>query len=328
MATMKAALCTAYGCPEVMQIKDIPKPVPKENEILVKVYATSVSSADIRMRTFNVPFPLSLPFRLFLGIRSPRNKIFGQDVAGEVTEIGNAVTVFQVGDQIFGSTYGSGTGANAEYLTIKESAVLAKKPSNLDYTESAPIFFGAHTALHFLKKGKVSKNQKILIYGASGSIGTYAVQIAKYLGAEVTGVCSTSHVEMVKSLGADKVIDYTKESFFKNGETYDVIFDTVGKSPFFDCVRSLSDNGFYLRAVHLEVLCILKGIWVGLTSKKKVIGGVAGEDVESLLFLKKLIEEGHLRPVIDRVYPLTEIVEAHRYVEKGHKAGNVIIKIN
>jgi NADPH:quinone reductase-like Zn-dependent oxidoreductase len=327
MVTMKAALCTAYGSPEVMQIKEIPKPVPQENEILIKVSATTVSSADVRIRSCDVPFLFWLPFRLFMGFRTPRNKILGQDVAGEVTEIGSSVTLFKVGDQIFGSTFGSGSGANAEFMTIKESAVLAKKPANLNYNEAAAIFFGAHTALHFLNKGKIGKNQKVLIYGASGSIGTYAVQLAKYFGAHVTGLCSTSNLDLVKSLGADKVIDYTKDNFKEKAETYDIIFDTVGKSPFFDCVRSLTKQGYYLRAVHLNIPSILKGIWIGITTKKKVIGGVAGENLASLLFLRKLIEEGHLKPVIDKIYPLSEMVEAHRYVETGHKVGNVVVKI-
>ena len=328
MEKMKAAIVTKYGPPEVIKIKEIDKPTPQEDEVLIKVHATTVSSGDVRMRKFNVPFLFWLPFRLYMGLKAPKNNIPGIDVSGEIVAVGSKVSRFKIGDQVFGSTYDAAKGASAEFMTISESAVLAEKPVNLDFTEAAAIFFGAHTALHFLRKGNLQIGDKILIYGASGSIGTYAVQLAKYYGAEVTGVCSTTNLELVRSLGANKVIDYTKVDFRDQGETYDLIFDTVGKSPFGGCVKVLRQKGRYLRAVHLQLTSILRGLWVELTSSKKVIGGVAGETLEDLLFLKKLVEEEKIKPVIDRVYPLEDIVEANRYVEKGHKKGNVVIKIS
>jgi NADPH:quinone reductase-like Zn-dependent oxidoreductase len=260
-----------------------------------------------------------------LGFTGPRNKILGVDIAGEIVEIGKSVKQFKVGDQVFGSSYPEG-GSYAEYLCKSEDGILGLKPSNFTYEESAPIFFGASSALHFIKKGNVSEGKKVLIYGASGALGTYAVQLAKYFGANVTGVCSTRNLELIKSLGADNVIDYTKEDYIVD-DTYDVIFDTVGKSSFSGCVKSLKKDGIYLRAVHLTILSILRGLWTNITTSKKVIGGVAGEHKEDIAFLKKLCEEGRLKSVIDRTYPLEQIVEAHRYVEKGHKTGNVVITI-
>jgi len=263
--------------------------------------------------------------RIFLGLRGPRKKILGSDLAGEIESVGKDVKLFKKGDQIFGST--GGFGAHAEYICLSEEEVLAIKPTNMTYEEAAPVFFAGHTALHFLRKGNIKSGQKVLIYGASGAVGTFAVQLARYFGAEVTGVCSTTNLEMVKSLGADKVIDYTKEDFTKNGETYDIIFDTVGKSPFSGCVRSLKKKGLYLRAVHTTLAPIVRGLWTSLISSKKVIGGVAGEHKEDLIFLKELVEAGKIRSVIDRRFPLEQIAEAHGYVEKGHKKGNVVITL-
>lgn len=322
---MKAVVCTKYGPPDVLELREVEKPTPGDNEVLVKIFATTVTSGDMRMRSFKVPPLFWLPFRMFLGLRGPRKAIMGSDLAGEIESAGKDVTVFKKGDQVFGTT--GGFGANAEYVCLSEDAVLTTKPSNMTYEEAAPVFFGGHTALHFLRKGDIQSGQKVLIYGASGAIGTFAVQLARYFGAEVTGVCSTPNLELVKSLGADKVIDYTKEDFTKNGETYDVIFDTVGKSPFSGCVRSLKENGRYLRAVHLTLSTIVRGLWINLTSSKKVIGGVATEHKEDLIFLKELVEAGKIKPVIDRTYPLEQTAKAHRYVETGHKKGNVVITV-
>ncbi len=323
---MKAAVCTKYGPPDVLKIEEVEKPVPKDNEVLIKVFATTVSSGDARTRSFDVPPLPWLPYRIISGIRGPRNKILGFTLAGEVEAVGKDVKKFKKGDQVFGSA-GFGMGTHVEYKCLPEDGTLAAKPANMTYEEAAAVPFGAQTALHFLRKGDVRDGQKVLIYGASGAIGTFAVQLAKHLGAEVTGVCSTTNLEMVKSLGADKVIDYTKEDFTKNGETYDVIFDTVGKSPFSGSVKALNENGRYLRAVHMTLSPLVRGIWTSMTSSKKVIGGVAGDRIEDLLFFKELIEAGELKAAIDRSYPLEQIVEAHSYVDKGHKKGNVVITI-
>jgi 2-desacetyl-2-hydroxyethyl bacteriochlorophyllide A dehydrogenase len=319
---MKAIVYERYGPPEVLQLRKVEKPTPKDNEVLIRIYATPVTSGDVRLRKAD-PFLV----RLYFGLTKPKTTILGVDLAGEVEEVGKDVKTYKIGDQVFGSAFDFGLGAYAEYKCLPEESVLAVKPANISYEEAAAVFFGAHTALHFLKKGNIEKGQKILIYGASGAIGTYAVQLARYFGAEVTGVCSTANLELVKSLGADRVIDYTQEDFTKSGETYDIIFDTVGKSPFRGSVRSLKKNGYYLRAVHMSPSPMIKGIWTSMTSSKKVIGGVAGESKEDLIFLKELIEAGKLKPVIDRCYPMEEIAEAHRYVEQGHKKGNVVITL-
>ena len=317
---MKAIVYKKYGPPEVLTIQDVEKPVPKDNEVLIKVYATTVTSGDSRLRRAD-PFIA----RFFNGlIRPKRATILGAELAGEIETIGKDVKLFKQGDHVFAGT-GFDLGANAEYLCLPEDSAVALKPNNLTHEESAAIFFGGNTALHYLRKGNIQSGQKVLIYGASGSIGTAAVQLAKYFGAEVSGVSSTSNLELVKSMGADKVIDYTADDFKIIGETYDIIFDTVGKSPFSDCVKSLNKNGFYLRAVHMEVSPILQGLWTSMTSSKKIIGGVAVECKENLIFLRDLIEAGKLKPVIDKRYPMEQIADAHRYVDKGHKKGNVVI---
>lgn len=318
---MKAVVCTKYGLPEVLELREVDKPIPKVNEILIRVHATAVSSGDVRIRKAN-PFAV----RLFFGLKRPKNPILGFVLAGKIEAVGNDVKLFKVGDQVFGTT-GMSFGAYAEYICLPEKAVVAIKPDDMTYGEAAAIPFGGNTSLFFLRKANIQSGQKVLIYGASGALGTSAVQLAKHFGAEVTGICSTTNLEMVKSLGADKVIDYTKEDFTKNGETYDVIFDTVGESPFSGCVKSLKKNGFYLRAVHLNLSPIVRGLWTSLTSSKKVIGGGVSETIEDLIFLKRLFEKGQLKAVIDRGYPLEQIAEAHSYVEKGHKKGNVVITV-
>lgn len=320
---MKAVVYTKYGPPEVLQLKEIEKPVPKDNEVLIKIYATSVTSGDCRMRKAH-PFAV----RFFNGLTRPRKTtILGNELAGVIEEVGKNVKLFKKGDPVFGQT-GLRLGAYADYKCLPEDGTLAIKPANITFEEAAGIPFGAGTALHFLKKGNISSGQKILIYGASGSLGTAAVQLAKYFGSDVTGVCSTANVTLVKSLGAGKVIDYTKEDFTKYEERYDIIFDTIGKSPFPGCVKSLKKKGTYLRAVHMSLSPILQGLWTSMTSSKKVIGGVAVERKENMVLLKELVEKGKLKPVIDRIYPFEKIVDAHWYVDEGHKKGNIVIKVN
>jgi NADPH:quinone reductase-like Zn-dependent oxidoreductase len=319
--TMKAIVWTQYGPPEIgLQLKEIKTPTPKDNELLIKIHASSVTYGDSRLRRAD-PFAV----RFFNGLFTPKKiTILGNELAGEIEAVGKSVTLFKKGDKVFGQA-GLGLGANAEYICLPESGSLALMPSNLTYEEAAAIPFGGSTSLHFLRRGNIKSGNKVLIYGASGSLGTAAVQLAKYFGAEVTGVCSTANFDLVKSLGADKVIDYTKEDFTKSGEAFDIIFDTIGKSPFSGCVNSLKRNGIYLRAVHISLSAIFHGLWVSLTTSKKVIGGLATERKENIEFLKGLIEAGKLKPVIDKRYPFEKIAEAHRYVDGGHKKGNVVV---
>ncbi|MFC1888238.1 NAD(P)-dependent alcohol dehydrogenase [Thermodesulfobacteriota bacterium] len=320
---MKAIVYTKYGPPDVLELKEVEKPTPKENEVLIRVYATTATAADGLARRGEPSIG-----RIFTGFRRPRKKIriLGFELAGEIESVGKDVKRFRKGDQVFGFT-GVGFGAYAEYKCMSEKGSLVIKPANLSYEEAAAVTDGASTALFFLRdKASIQSRQKVLIYGASGSIGTFAVQLAKYFGAEVTGVCSTTNLELVKSLGADKVIDYTKEDFTKGGETYDIIFDTVGKSSFSRCKSSLKQNGRYLITV-LGLTQLVQMLWTSMTGSKKVICAMSIEKTEALIFIKELVEAGKIRPVIDRRYPLEQIVEAHRYVEKGHKKGNVVITL-
>lgn len=317
---MKAIVYTKFGPPEVLHLQEVEKPTPKVNEVLIKIFATTVVKEDPDMRA-------SPGINGFL---KPRNPILGQELAGEVESIGRDVTRFKSGDQVFGFDM---FGAYAEYKCMSETSALAIKPVNLNYIETASIPNGALTALPFLRdKGRVQSGQTVLIYGASGSVGAAAVQIARYYGAEVTGVCSTANIGWVKSLGANQVIDYTQEDFTKNGKTYDIIFDTVGKRSFSECKDSLTKKGIYLATVPSPAI-MLQALWTLTSSGKKVKFVAAGlrparEKIKDLDFLTELIEAGNFKPVIDRCYPLDHMAEAHRFVEKGHKKGNVVITVN
>jgi NADPH:quinone reductase-like Zn-dependent oxidoreductase len=312
---MKAIVCTKYGPPEVLQLKEIEKPTPKDNEVCIKIHATSITHSDIIVRGFKVHGGMRFLMGLAIGFSKPRNPILGMILAGEVESTGKAAKRFKKGDQVYGVTIKSAMhprlGTYAEYKCLPDDSFIVSKPANTTYEESAAVPYGGLIALSFLRKGKIQSGQKILVYGASGSIGTSIVQLAKYFGAKVTGVCSTSNLELVKSLGADTVIDYTKEDFTEKGELYDIIFDAVPagmvnkKSLKSKCKKGLTSNGKYI----------------------SIEDGRPEFSIEGLILLNELLETGKIKPVIDRCYPLEEIVEAHKYVELGHKKGNVVITV-
>lgn len=331
---MQAMLFTEYGPPDVLQLKDIPKPAPQEHEILVRVYATPVNYGDLTARNFanltasqfNMPALLYLPARLSFGWNKPRINILGSELAEQVEAVGAAVTKFRPGDQVF-AYMGMQMGANAEYLCIPETGTVALKPANLTYAEAATLPYGAIMASSLLRKVNLQPGQKVLINGASGGIGSMAVQLAKHLGAEVTGVCGTPRLDFVKALGADKVVDYTQEDFTRNGETYDLIFDILGKRSFARLKSALTPNGVYLLASY-KMKAILHMLWTAVSrSQQKVICAFAEEKVQDLVFVKELAEAGQLTTIIDRCFPLEQAAEAHRYVEAGSKRGYVVIAV-
>lgn len=317
---MKAVVYTRYGPPDVLEIHDVRKPDVGNKDILVRLRASAVTSGDVRLRKAE-PFMV----RMFNGLTRPRKSILGINFAGMVEEVGKDVNEFRRGDDVFGSTEFR-FGCYAEYVRIPEVGVVAKKPAGISFEEAAVVAFGTLTSLHFLRKANLEKGRKVLVYGASGSLGTAAVQLAKYFGAEVTALCSTANVELVKSLGADYVIDYTKEDFTKYPATYDVIYDTVGKSPFFACLKKIKDRGVYLNAVHIPPVSVIKNL-LATASGRRIIGGISVERKADLEFIKSLMESGAFKPVVDRTYPMEQIADAHRYVEQGHKKGNVAITI-
>ncbi len=318
---MKAIVCGSYGSPEVLELVEVPKPVPRDNQLLIRIRATSVTAGDVRLRK---PDPFAVRFGF--GLLRPKYPILGVVLAGEVESVGKNVTRYKAGDKVFGSA-GMTCGTYAEYVCVGEDGTLALIPEGMSFEEAAAIPFGGTTALWFLKKGDIQGGGRVLVYGASGAVGTSAVQLAKHFGAHVTGVCSTANLEMVRFLGADEVIDYTAGEVSLPAGTFDIVLDTVGESPFATCVTALKERGKYLRVVHMDPAGILRGIWVSMTTDKKVIGGVISETADDMAFLKGLIENGSLRPVIDKVYTLEQIPEAHAYVERGHKKGNVIVTV-
>ena len=327
MENMKAIVHTKYGPPDELHLKEVEKPVPKDNEVLIKIHATTVTTSDCNVRNFTfVPKSFMFFARIMFGFKKPKINILGIDLAGEIEAVGKDVKLFKEGDQVFGST-GTKMGGHAEYSCVPEKGALAIKPADMRWEEAAAISLAGNTALFFIRDlAKIKAGQKILIHGASGAIGTYAVQLARYYGAEVTGVCSATNAEMVISLGADKVIDYTNEDFTKSDETYDFVFDVVGKTTFSQCKGILKQKGIYLENM-LELKDILKMMWTSIIGGKKIKGGVSKESVENLNFFIDLIESGKLKPVIDRSFPLEKTAEAFKYVENGHKKGNVVITI-
>tara|TARA_R110001583_G_scaffold194720_3_gene366677 strand:- start:225274 stop:226272 length:999 start_codon:yes stop_codon:yes gene_type:complete len=322
---MKAVVYERYGPPEVLQFKEVEKPSPNDNEVLIKVHATTVTSGDWRVRSLNVPAGFGLITRLVFGVSKPRQPILGSELAGIVESVGKDVRNFKIGDEVFAFS-DAAMGCHAEYRCMPQDGAVVLKPPSLSYGEAAALSFGGTTALDFLRRGELQRGEKILVNGASGGVGTAAVQLARHFGAEVTGVCSTANMALVRSLGASHVIDYTKEDFTKNGETYDVIVDTVGTAPFSRSKASLKEGGRLL-LVLAGLPEMLRAPWVSMMSSKKVIAGPVSVRTEDLRFLAGLAQAGEFKPVIDRRYPFEQIAEAHRYVDTGRKRGNVVITV-
>ena len=321
---MKAIVYTNYGPPDVLQIREVDKPDPKDNEVLIRIYAVTVNMGDCEMRRSEIPNSIWLIVRLVFGLIKPRKQILGAFLAGKIEAVGKEVKQFREGDQVFAGS-GARFGAYAKYICLPEEGSLAIKPDNMTYEEAAAVPLGGLNALHYLRKSNIQSGEKVLINGAGGSFGTFAVQLAKYYGAEVTGVDSTEKLDILRSIGADHVIDYTQEDFTKNGQTYDVIFNMVIKSSFSGNLKSLKQNGRYLLTNPAGFLQMFRGLWTSMISSKKVIFEFASEKSEDLIFLKELIEAGKLKSVIDRCYPLEQAVEAHRYVKTGQKKGKCSI---
>lgn len=319
---MKAVAWTRYGTPaDALQIVDASKPIPGPDEVLIKVHSSTVTAGDARLRGFRIPVGFWLPTRLVFGLFRPRKKVPGMDFSGEVEALGKEVKSFSIGNTVFG-TAGMNLGAHAESLCLPEKAVFIEKPDGIDHDDAAAAIFGGQTAIHFLKdKARLGPGHTILVNGASGAVGTASIQLAKYLGADVTAVCSTGNIELVKSLGADKTIDYTRENVEASEDTYDFVLDTVGNMPLSRCSGLLKEKG--------QLISIASGLFANLSAiwNKKLISGVAGESKAHLELLKNLIVGGDLKPVIDRIYPLEKIVEAHEYVDRGHKKGNVVVSV-
>ena len=326
---MKAIVWTAYGPPEVLQLREVEKPIPADHEVLIKIHATTVTAGDVETRQLALPLWIRLPMRLYVGLTEPkRMTILGQELAGEIEAVGQGVTRFRPGDQVFAAT-GFGLGGYAEYIClpeVPEDGVLATKPGNMSFEEAATVPFGGLEALHFLKKANIEPGERVLINGAGGTIGTFAVQLAKYYGAEVTAVDSARKFDMLRTIGADHLIDYTQQDFTQSGQTYDVILDVIGKGSFSGSMKSLTRNGRYLLA-NPRVSHMLRGLWSSMTSSKRVIAGAAKRTTEDLDFLTQLIEAGKLKTVIDQSYPLEQAAEAHRHAERGGKVGNIVLVV-
>ncbi len=322
---MKAIVCASYGSPDVLQLKEVAKPAPKDNEVLIKTYATTVTSADWRVRSLNVPTGFGLIMRLVFGISKPRQPILGSELAGVVESVGKAVRKFKLGDQVFAFSDAL-MGCHAEYKCMPQDGAIALKPASLTYEEAAALSFGGTTALDFFKRAKLQSGERVLVNGASGAVGTAAVQLAKHFGADVTGVCSTANMDLVTSLGASHVIDYTHDDFTQNGETYDVIVDTVGNIPFSRSKASLKEGGRLLMVL-ADLPAMLQIPWVSMTNSRKLIAGPVAARAEDLRFLAGLAEAGEFKSVIDRRYPFEQIADAHRYVDTGRKRGNVVITV-
>lgn len=322
---MNAIVYERYGPPDVLEPRQLAKPSPKDNEVLIRIRATTVTSGDRRVRSLDMPAGFGLISRLVFGVFKPRQPILGTELAGEIESVGKNVRKFKVGDRVFAIT-GARMGCYAQYRCLPEDAALAPTPANLSDEEAAALCFGGTTALSFFRLGKLQRGEKVLVNGASGAVGTAAVQLGRHFGAEVTGVCSTANAALVKSLGASRVIDYTKEDFTQDRETYDVIVDTVGTAPFSRCKHALKENGRFLMVLG-GLPEMLQIPWVSMTSRRKIVAGPASESAEDVRFLAQLAAAGEYRPVIDRRYPLEQIVEAHRYVDTGRKRGNVVITL-
>lgn len=322
---MRAIVCMKYGPPDVLQLREVAKPTPKEHEVRIRIRATTVTTGDCEMRSFKVPLLVWLPLRIYMGIFRPRKGIFGQELAGEIEAVGSAVTRFAIGDPVFAVT-NFVMGAHAEYVCLPDTYAIARIPANLTFEEAAAVPLGGLDALHFLKKANIQRGQRVLIHGAGGTIGSYALQLAKLYGAEVTGVDRTSKLEMLRSMGADAVVDFTQEDVTPRPESYDVIFDVVGKSSFSQSIRALKENGIYLVA-NPGPSHMLRALWTSRTGSRKLYIEPSSHPTQDLIYIKELIEAGKIRPVIDRRYPLEQMAEAHRYVDTGDKKGSVVITV-